>query len=277
MPKQPWESSSSLHGMLNDFKGVLSTLDPESGSSLLDLRDPSKPARRAASSPLCTSQAPTSSASAHASVTPIVALSTESSGFATESRDSLADPVVPPRKSSLRTPARSRSGSGPHQQAMGLGGVPPRMLKHGPSPLRQKGYGNQMQSSYRDTSRLRVHHSTASTSEPSLIPANDARACMFCTSSLIFFFFADVWVATMLTVGSNELTVNDLALPRFASNPSFSHKDKEEVQDPEERGKELAVRCYQEDETFLAKDKIAEWLGGQYVQVASSGHALTLV
>ena len=37
------------------------------------------------------------------------------------------------------------------------------------------------------------------------------------------------------------------------------------MQDPEERGKELAVRCYQEDDGFLAKDKIAEWLGGQYV------------
>jgi hypothetical protein len=31
------------------------------------------------------------------------------------------------------------------------------------------------------------------------------------------------------------------------------------------RGKELATRCYNEDEDFLAKEKIAEWLGGQYV------------
>lgn len=37
------------------------------------------------------------------------------------------------------------------------------------------------------------------------------------------------------------------------------------MQDPEEHGKELASRCYQEDDAFLAKDKIAEWLGGQYV------------
>ncbi|KAG1752920.1 hypothetical protein EDB19DRAFT_1892897 [Suillus lakei] len=44
---QDWESSSSLHGILSDLKGVLSQLDPESGSSL-DLRDPSTPARRAA-------------------------------------------------------------------------------------------------------------------------------------------------------------------------------------------------------------------------------------
>ncbi|KAG1832446.1 hypothetical protein EV424DRAFT_1313024 [Suillus variegatus] len=44
---QAWESSSSLHGILSDLKGVLSQLDPDSGSSL-DLRDPSTPARRAA-------------------------------------------------------------------------------------------------------------------------------------------------------------------------------------------------------------------------------------
>ena len=31
------------------------------------------------------------------------------------------------------------------------------------------------------------------------------------------------------------------------------------------RGKELAERCWNEDEDFLAKDKIAEWLGGQSI------------
>ena len=35
--------------------------------------------------------------------------------------------------------------------------------------------------------------------------------------------------------------------------------------DVEARGKELASRCWAEDEDFLAKEKIAEWLGGQYV------------
>jgi hypothetical protein len=29
------------------------------------------------------------------------------------------------------------------------------------------------------------------------------------------------------------------------------------------RGKDLALRCWNEDEEFLAKDKIAEWLGGK--------------
>jgi PH and SEC7 domain-containing protein len=35
--------------------------------------------------------------------------------------------------------------------------------------------------------------------------------------------------------------------------------------DMEARGKELAARCWDENEEFLAKEKIAEWLGGQYV------------
>jgi hypothetical protein len=39
----------------------------------------------------------------------------------------------------------------------------------------------------------------------------------------------------------------------------------EDLGDMETRGKELAARCWDDNEEFLAKDKIAEWLGGQYV------------
>ena len=39
--------------------------------------------------------------------------------------------------------------------------------------------------------------------------------------------------------------------------------------DMEARGKELAARCWDENEEFLAKEKIAEWLGGQYVFFSS--------
>lgn len=70
---------------------------------------------------------------------------------------------------------------------------------------------------------------------------------------LLFFFFA--------ASSHQGLTAAGLAINRFASNPSFSKS--EEIVDLEERGKELAARCYQEDEGFLAKDKIAEWLGGK--------------
>ncbi|KAG1751509.1 uncharacterized protein EDB91DRAFT_1234857 [Suillus paluster] len=55
-----------------------------------------------------------------------------------------------------------------------------------------------------------------------------------------------------------ELTTNDLVLNRYASNPSFARTDETD----EEKGKDLAAKCYTEDEEFLAKEKIAEWLGG---------------
>lgn len=250
---QAWESSSSLHGILSDLKGVLSQLDPESGSSL-DLRDPSTPARRAAYTPRLKTggiqtpeyryQGDSSKSPVLPPVppsTPIVTLPTRSSlDFDTEisspSRGVLAvDSIVPPRSSSLQTPARSSSGSG----SGAIGSPRVNALRHGSSPLRSKGYGNQMQSSYRDMSRLRVQqHSVASSSEPSLIPVGDDGR----SSS-----------------AHQELTTNDLVLNRYASNPSFARTDDTDV---EEKGKDLAAKCYTEDEEFLVKEKIAEWLGG---------------
>lgn len=41
----------------------------------------------------------------------------------------------------------------------------------------------------------------------------------------------------------------------------------EDLGDMESRGKELATRCWDENEEFLAKERIAEWLGGQYVSL----------
>lgn len=246
---QAWESSSSLHGILSDLKGVLSQLDPDSGSSL-DLRDPSTPARRTAHTRLKT-QTPDFKDSSKSPVlppvppsTPIVTLPTQSSlDFNTDirspSRGGLSvEPIVPPRSSSLQTPSRSRSGSG------ALGSSRVSALRHGSSPLsgplRSKGYGNQMQSSYRDMSRLRVqHNSVASSSEPSLIPVVDD-------------------TRPPSSHAHQELTTNDLILNRYASNPTFGRTEDTD----EERGKDLAAKCYAEDEDFLAKEKIAEWLGG---------------
>lgn len=250
---QAWESSSSLHGILNDLKGVLSQLDPDSGSSL-DLRDPSTPARRAGHTRLKTQtpefryQGDSSKSPVLPPVppsTPIVTLPTQPSlDFNTEigspSRGGLSvEPIiVPPRSSSLQTPSRSRSGSGPR------GSPRATPLRHGSSPLsgplRSKAYGNQMQSSYRDMPRLRVqHHSVASSSEPSLIPVVDD-------------------VRPPSSHAHHELTTNDLILTRYASNPSFARTEDTD----EERGKDLAAKCYNEDEDFLVKEKIAEWLGG---------------
>lgn len=57
----------------------------------------------------------------------------------------------------------------------------------------------------------------------------------------------------------------DVSLMR---KPSNSH-----TMDPEEldsKAKELAAKCWAEDETFLGKEKIAEWLGGTYVMHCDS-------
>lgn len=70
---------------------------------------------------------------------------------------------------------------------------------------------------------------------------------------LIFFF-------VNLASAQQELTTNDLVLNRYASNPTFVRTDD---MDDEDRGKNLAAKCYAEDEEFLAKEKIAEWLGGK--------------
>ncbi|KAI6121579.1 hypothetical protein F5141DRAFT_1186775 [Pisolithus sp. B1] len=244
-----WDSNSSLNGILSDFKGVLSKLDPGPASSL-DLRDPCTPARK-------TTYNRPSSSGAHAlnvtqrdmkspvvpSVppsTPLVSVPTDSSAeIASKGRTGKERVMGPPRSSSLYTPTRAQPGSDAGTVAVGSPRVA--FLRHGPSPLKVKGFGNQLQSSYRDMSRLRVHHrSAASSSEPSLIPTGE-----------------DVRSPS----SHQELTTNDLIINRYASNPAFSKKE-DETPDLEERGKELAARCYREDEEFLARDKIAEWLGG---------------
>lgn len=51
-------------------------------------------------------------------------------------------------------------------------------------------------------------------------------------------------------------------MTRFNANSRSSQGRVEETADLEARGKELASRCWAEDEEFLAKDKITEWLGG---------------
>lgn len=185
-----WESSTSLHGILSDFKGVLSQLDPDSGSSL-DLRDPSTPARRVAytrvktgdgQTPESTSARSQRADSSKSPVLPSVPPSTPTITLPTrtsldfDATDSSSpttkgkvEPIVPPRSSSLQTPMRSVSGAPPRVAA----------LRHGSSPLRHKGYGNQIPSAYRDTTRLHVqHNSAASSSEPSLLsPGDDGRPC----------------------------------------------------------------------------------------------------
>lgn len=51
---------------------------------------------------------------------------------------------------------------------------------------------------------------------------------------------------------------------QFTLSPSVASEDMET------RGQELASRCWDDNNEFLPKEKIAEWLGGQYVFCISS-------
>lgn len=76
----------------------------------------------------------------------------------------------------------------------------------------------------------------------------------------------EIWTVSGFSTASNQdLSANDLLLTRFS--PSRPPSKGEESGDLLTRGKELASRCWEEHEEFLAKDKIAEWLGGQLVWI----------
>ncbi|KAF8625419.1 hypothetical protein AX15_005382 [Amanita polypyramis BW_CC] len=234
-----WDDHT-LNGIINDFKGQLSSLDPMSSASL-DLRDPSTPARRlvyrskAGNGPsvLNRLELPESTSIIQASVSP----PDTDRKFGEETGENGAkpiepSPIVPPRSSSLQMP---NSPVRPNNSRTNAAEEAPGSLKphHGTSLTT------------RDFNRLNVlHRPTASSSEPSLIPTrDDSRASSAYTSS------------------QHDLTVNDLTLARFTSSNFSASRD--EIADIESYGKELATRCWNEDTSFLAREKIAEYLGGQ--------------
>ncbi|KAI0743591.1 hypothetical protein C8Q80DRAFT_1345613 [Daedaleopsis nitida] len=262
-----------LEGIMTQFRGELSQFDSRSTS--LDLRDPNTPSKRPAGSrshsdTIAPLSAPATTTSNRPSPrqatslppptlpspsgeygTPAVNLTTVSGGEQSlvnagpsSTPDSAVEaPIVPPRSSSLNSPLRPRTGS----NAASFQRTP--NLKYGPRspPTRLNGLQH-IHSNSRDSNKLRVQHrSTASASEPSLIPDRD-----------------DTRVLPGLSAASQQdLTTNDLVPARFSLRHSPAKH--EETADIDNRGKELAARCWAEDEEFLPKDKIAEWLGGQSV------------
>ena len=168
-----WEDNS-LHGLLDVFKGELSTLDPVSPASL-DLRDPSTPARKLSYQ----SQANDLVLSAHENQggdvserdegvrSPPISVPGTASRSVEEDKSSPAA-IIPPRSSSLQSPVYS-IGSGSHATSSRQSShqLTPLRLRSGPAAATTPG------------KHLRaVHRSSASSSEPSLIPsADDGRVC----------------------------------------------------------------------------------------------------
>ncbi|PCH43866.1 hypothetical protein WOLCODRAFT_138645 [Wolfiporia cocos MD-104 SS10] len=253
------EVDTSLNGIISDFAGEFSPLDSISTGSL-DLRDPSAPGRpsavrahsddRAFQSGTLRPSARSASSSPAQLPPPRLTLQPADStpGSVRPSPvDSAEGASLPTRTTSLYgsphasyAPLRSRSGSS------ATGPVRLSSLKQGPraQPVGSGSASAQVRHSVsRDGDRLRAQHrSKGSTSEPSLIPP---------------------WDRPSLAAGSQQdLTTSDMIVARYSMQARRSSA-KEDVGDLEVRGKELAARCWAEDEEFLPKDKIAEWLGGQ--------------
>ena len=89
--------------------------------------------------------------------------------------------------------------------------------------------------------RLLAHpRPSAFSSEPSLLPAN-----------------ANAASPPLSALSQQDLSSTNLPFRRLPS-------DGLSPEDVEARGKECARRAWEEDEEFLAKERIAEWLGGMY-------------
>ena len=287
---KPMEASPGwgmrLEGIMSQFRGELQQFDSRSAS--LDLLDPTTPSKRPLatrshsdtitplSAPPTTRPIPRSAASLPTDVgtpTPAVMLQTAAGGeenlvnagpSSPTASISTEAPIVPPRSSSLNTPVRPMSGSNAAAFQRSAN------LKYGPRSPPPRGPGaslNHIHSTSRDANRLRVQHrSSASASEPSLIPDRDdgrAREQLRTVRSSRDSFVNPHAVPGLSAASQQDLTTNDLIPARFSLRHSSSPARQEETGDIDVRGKELATRCWVEDEEFLPKDKIAEWLGGQ--------------
>ncbi|KAH8119341.1 hypothetical protein DFH11DRAFT_1501723 [Phellopilus nigrolimitatus] len=248
-----WESGSEYSGMLKDFKGELtSQLDGISASSL-DLKDPATPRKETfdPESALADARGRLQQRAQRpqlrmVSSTPVTS-TTCTPALTLDTAFTVEDALVPAQsartntvKPGLRNPRpNSTSAFGPiHSATLG-----------------------------RDSSRLRVQHrSAASSSEPSLIPIRDddrsqdpKRTVRLVPSSASVGWPEATSPALSLCLSSQtDLTCEETGNSKMTSSAA----SREDPPDIETRGKDLATKCWTEDEDFLAKEKIAEWLGG---------------
>ncbi|KAJ3989132.1 hypothetical protein F5890DRAFT_136060 [Lentinula detonsa] len=280
------ESDDGLPGgrvedtFITDFKGELSHQLDLITASDLDLRDPSTPARRAAflNSNTNGSSRQGGQELKHISTMPTVTLQpplrTEQTPQEREERSVPPSPsahrvstmlstLEPVNLQNLSLQTSSRSSTVPTGNATisvrNRQSLSPLRSRSGPAESPYPNLPSPHSPGANSTRGLRViHRPTASSSEPSLI------------STVVAFDDA--------RIGSQDLSVNDLALMRHSSSGYSSGRrgstsavsgsgsqvasGGEDTPDMETRGQELAARCWNEDEEFLGKEKIAEWLGG---------------
>ena len=243
-----WDST--MRGILSDFKGELSQFDQDTtaGSNMLGLRVATGSSQQHVRSRIQSAD-PSSSASpqpdirlATSSPPPTIkpnptivayAPDADETGVRRGAVDS-PDAILSPRSPLLLAGSTIRASTYPQRPFPSAGTRP-----LGPRSA------SSMHPSSEARGRLLAHpRPTAYNSEPSLVPTS----------------------ANAVTQPLSALSQQDLS-----TSPSQQFrqlKSKSGSIDPgelEARGKECAKRSWEEDEEFLAKERIAEWLGGLWV------------
>ena len=290
-----WDNN--IHGIIRDFKGQLRQLDPISSSSL-DLKDPATPkhdsyghltAGRPSEQP-SSRRLPNPNIEQHPNVPSPVSPSApdeipsptspvdESSTVPTPAVSSVDEIVPSPRSVSLQAPVRSPSGSSTFSRRSGAVRYGPRQLRTASSTLDSSNGSTPIASQMnRDAIRLRVQHrSSASSSEPSLLHLREddrnrdnKRTVRLVPSSVSMGWPEATSPALSICLSSQTDLTGEESASRFTSSAP-SRLDEANGPDLDRRGKELANKCWTEDEDFLAREKIAEWLGGTYVSLCAN-------
>ncbi len=246
-----WDST--MRGILSDFKGQLSQFDQDTTVATNTLGLPVAPG---SSQQHARSRIQSADPGSSTSTQPDIRQATSSPPPTIKSRPTIVthapdadetglrrgsidtpDAIVPPRAPQLFTASTIRASSysqRPYPSA-------------GTRPLGPRS-ASSMHPSSEARGRLLAHpRRTAYNSEPSLLPTS----------------------ANAVTLPPSALSQQDLS-----TSPSQQFRQltsKSGPTDPEEleaRGKECAKRVWEEDEEFLAKERIAEWLGGMWVSLA---------
>lgn len=233
-----WDST--IRGILSDFSKL--DQDDTTPTDTLDLRLPSsaqRPARlRIRSAEPATSASQPDSRQATSSPPPMMKPNPTIVAYAPDTDEASV------RRGNAAPPEVIVSGRSPP-----LAGATYRAFTHPQRPFPVTGnrpLGPRSASGVRTSSeardRLLAHpRSTACSSEPSLPQAN-----------------ANAVSSSLSALSQQDLSSTNLPFRRLPS-------DSLSPEELEARGKECARRTWEEDEGFLAKEKIAGWLGGMYV------------
>jgi PH and SEC7 domain-containing protein len=238
---------STIRGILSDFKGELSQFDKDTTplTNTLDLRLPSTSSQRPARLRM-RSDEPTTSVSKPdirqdtSSPPPLMKPNPTIVAYAPDAdeasiRQGSADPseVILPGRSPPLTGTGTRAFSHPHRPFSGAGNRP-----LGPRSA------SSMHSSIEARDRL-LARPRPTASEPSLLSGH-----------------TNAVSPPLSTLSQQDLSMNTNQTFRRLQSDNLAPTDSEEL---DTRGKECAKRAWEEDEEFLAKERIAEWLGGTYV------------